>query len=160
MLSTFKGAPPVIELLQALSKGWTPGAVGIWLILATLLLGLWKGLPGVLDSWSNRIDKERQHREREIARLEGQIKASDDRHEECLAGQDALRVEIDNMRKAHASEISEMRQNHADEMEKVRNLATGLMMQIRQFQLSGATMAPDLPSEYTAMLKAIDRGQQ
>lgn len=122
-----------MEHLDFLTKNWTPGGVGIWLILASLLLGLWKGLPAVLDSWANSVSKEREHRESEIERLERQIIAGDKRHDECLEGQRILREEVN----------------------RLQGLISGMVLQMRQLQLSATdgALAPD----FAAMLKALDR---
>lgn len=136
------------EIIAILSKGWTPGAVGIWVIVATLLLGLWKGLPAVLDAWGNSVAKERDHREREITRLEGQISAADDRHNECLEGQRSLREEIEQMRRSHAEEIGGLHQ-----------IITGMVVQMRQIQMTAASLSSDgnMSPALLAMFDQLDR---
>lgn len=136
------------EVLALLGRGWTPGAVGIWVIVATLLLGLWKGLPGVLDAWGNSVAKERDHREREIKRLEDQISAADGRHNECLEGQRALRDEIEIMRRAHAEEISGL-----------HGIITGMVVQMRQIQMTAASLSSDgnMSPALAAMFDQLDR---
>jgi hypothetical protein len=148
------------DYLEVLTKGWTPGATGIYGILVLLLLGWWKGLPTVLDSWSKRLDAERiarlaaikaerEHAEHEIARLERQIALADERHAECMDGQKAMRHEIAEMQVRHATEIS-----------RLQALISGMVMQMRQMQLSaiGEKIAPPSP-EISALLRAINTGE-
>lgn len=66
--------------------GWIQ--VGIWVLI------LWKGLPSVLDAWTNRVSKEADRTDREIARLERQLLEMDKRHEDCMKGQDSLREQL------------------------------------------------------------------
>lgn len=119
-------------------KGWTPGGVGIWVLVLIALRALWVGLPPVLDAWSNSVAKERDHREREIKRLEDQITASDKRHEECMEGQRKLREEID----------------------RLQGIISGMVVQMRQMQLSGidaTAIAPPMPAEWAAMLIKLEQ---
>lgn len=123
-------------------RGWTPGGAGIWVIVLLLLGLLWKGLPAVLDSWANSVAKEREHREREIKRLEDQIVASDKRHEECMEGQRKLREEID----------------------RLQGIISGMVIQMRQMQLAtieGSPIAPgSIPPEFAAMLLSLESRDQ
>lgn len=98
------------DLPQFLTQGWTPGGVGVWFLVASTLGLWWRGLPAVLEAWTNRLDKERGHREREIERLERQIRDADDRHDECMKGQAALRREIDDLRKRIAAMVKQFPQ--------------------------------------------------
>jgi len=125
------------EILAVALKGWTPGAVGIWLILGSLLAALWKGLPSVMDAWSNSVGREQAQREREITRLENQIIASDKRHAECEDAQRGLREEIN----------------------RLQQLISGLVIQMRQIQLSAAATGQpvDLPPRFAEMLKSLER---
>lgn len=136
-----EGLTPIVD---ALSKGWTPGGVGIWVIVLTMLTGLWKGLPAVLDAWSNSVAREREnrekevaaergHREREISRLESQIAASDKRHEECMEGQKALRAEIAEQNKT----------------------ISALVLGIRQMQLSGSVGVTEFPASMASIINRI-----
>jgi len=93
----------------------------------------WKGLPAVMQAWHSGADKEREHREREINRLEKQIIASDERHEDCMAGQARLREEIDSLRAQIA----------------------GLVAQISSIQLSANPGA--LPPEFIGLLTGIEK---
>lgn len=127
---------------------WAGSAPG-WIMAFAFLGILWKGLPAVLDAWSNSVAKERAHREREIKRLEDQITASDKRHEECMDGQRKLREEMGQMAK-----------DHADEVGRLQNLISGLIIQMRQMQLSStdsAAITPPLPSEFAAMLIKLEQ---
>lgn len=139
--------------LAKLATGWTPGGVGIWVLVVIALVGWWKGLPAVLDAWSNSVARERAHREREIERLEAQIVASDHRHEECMTGQRKLREEMGQMQKDHLSEIS-----------RLQGLISGLVAQMRHMQLSTVDSQPmspnSIPPEFAAMLLQIDKGDQ
>lgn len=145
-------------ILSAIGNGWTPGAVGIWVLVGLGLLGFWKGLPAVLDAWSNSASKEREHREREIARLEAQILASDERHSECMEGQKLLRLEIAEIQKERAAE----RKESATEYAELQKLVTGLIVQMRQMQLSavdGQPM-PALSHDMASLLASLERGGQ
>jgi len=115
----------------------TPGGVGIWVLVAMAAVAWWKGLPAVLEAWSSSVSKERDHREREIERLERQIIAGDKRHDECLEGQRILREEVN----------------------RLQGLISGMVLQMRQLQLSagdGALLQPD----FAAMLRAMDRAPE
>lgn len=127
--------------------------------MAVSFLGiLWKGLPAVLDAWSNSVAKEREHREREIKRLETQISGADDRHNECMEGQRKLRIEIDLMRKEHAGEIEAMRRAHADEAEGMRKIMSGMVAQMRQFQITSASLHGDgLSPAILSMIDQLDK---
>ena len=117
--------------------------------MAISFLGiLWKGLPAVLDSWANSVAKERDHREREIKRLEGQIAAADDRHNECLEGQRALRDEIEQMRRAHSEEIASL-----------HGIITGMVVQMRQIQMTAASLSSDgnMSPALMSMIESLDR---
>lgn len=134
--------------VSAMSK-FTPGAAGIWVLVAMALLGWWKGLPGVLDAWTNRLAKEKEHREKEIERLERQIKAADDRHDECLEGQRVLRQEMTAMQKLHAEEV-----------QRLQGMISGMVVQMRQMQLSAGRVVPNMPDEYSAMIENLERNRQ
>lgn len=126
------------DFTEIFTKGWTPGGIGIWGILVVVLGLWWKGLPAVLDAWSHSVDRERAHREREIERLEGQIRASDDRHEECMKGQAILR----------------------DEINRLNKIITGMVLQMRQIQISATNIGSgigDLPPEMAALVIAMGK---
>lgn len=115
----------------------TPGTPALYAILIVLLLGVWKGLPAVLDAWTNRLSEERNHREREIARLERQIKDADDRHAECLEGQKTLREEVN----------------------RLQGMLSAMVIQMRQIQLSATNLGIEtqLPPAFMSMLEGIDK---
>lgn len=124
------------EIFGFISRTATVGGVGIWSIVVLLLLGLWKGFPGVLDAWSNRLSKEAERTDREIARLEAHIVAADNRHDECIKGQAELRSEVS----------------------RLNRIIDGMINQMRQIQISAArTDGVDLPAPIVAMMQALDR---
>lgn len=128
----------MIDELKLLLQGWTPGGVGVWVLVFATLIAWWKGLPAVLDAWSNSVARERDDRMREIDRLERQIEASDARHAECMDGQRKLREEID----------------------RLQRLISGMVIQMRQMQLAsldGGPIAPSIPPEFAALLLALDK---
>lgn len=131
------------EVAQAFAQwpAWA-GSVPGWVMAIGFLGILWKGLPSVLDAWSNSVAKEREHREREIKRLEDQITASDERHAECMDGQRKLREEID----------------------RLQGIISGMVIQMRQMQLAaidGGPIAPaTIPTEFAAMLAALEKRDQ
>lgn len=120
-------------IIEALSKGWTPGGVGIWVIVGSILGMWWKGLPAVLDSMSKSSAQGAAKIEREIARLEAQITASDSRHEECMEGQAKLRRQI----AAQDETISQ------------------LVITIRQMQLRGVEGVGEIPATMASLLARI-----
>lgn len=128
----------MIDEFAVLLRGWTPGGVGVWVLVGAVLIAWWKGLPAVLDAWSNSVARERADRERAIERLEGQIRAADGRHSECMEGQRKLREEID----------------------RLQNVITGMVLQMRQMQLAsinGDPIAPAVAPEFVALLQALDK---
>lgn len=94
----------------------TFGGIGIWTLVLMAFYVLWQGLPKLLDTLANRTSKEGDRTDREIARLEAQIIASDKRHEECIEGQRVLR----------------------DEVNRLNAIINGLIVQMRQMQISAA----------------------
>jgi hypothetical protein len=133
------------------------GSVPGWIMAISFLGILWKGLPAVLDSWSNSVAKEREHRQSEIARLEKQIKDGDDRHSECMEGQRSLRIEIAEMQTKHTRELEDMQARHMREVERLQQLVSGMVMQLRQVQLSALRtgVVPDVTPEIAAMLAKL-----
>jgi predicted nucleic acid-binding Zn-ribbon protein len=91
----------VEELAPFLLRGWTPGGVGIWVLVAAFLGAWWKGLPAVLDAFANRQSKieERMGKllEDATARFTREIAAADKRHDDCMEGQQRLLVRIDTL---------------------------------------------------------------
>jgi hypothetical protein len=140
-----------VMIEKLLLHNWTPGGVGVWVLVAITLIAWWKGLPPVLEAWSNSVARERADRTREIERLEGQIKAADDRHSECMEGQRKLR-----------DEMSEMSRRHGEEVLRLQNLISGLMAQVRQMQFSALDAGqalPGLPPEFAALLVSLERNE-
>lgn len=90
------------ELLAPLLAKWTPGAAGIWTVVALLLLGWWKGLPSVLDAFANRQSKIEERMgallKDATERFTREIEAADKRHDDCMAGQDTLQREVERLR--------------------------------------------------------------
>lgn len=124
-----------IKLGEFITRTLTFGGVGIWTLVLMGLAAMWKGLPSVLDSWSNRLSKESERTDREIARLEAQIVAGDKRHEECLESQKALRAEVSHL----------------------NNVINGLIVQMRQMQISAARLdGVNVSPILDAMLSSLD----
>lgn len=112
----------------------TFGGVGIWTLVLMGLYVLWQGLPKVLDAMSNRVSKEAERTDREIARLEAQIVSSDKRHEECVEGQRLLREEVN----------------------RLNAIINGLIVQMRQMQISAARVdGVELSPALEAMLSSL-----
>lgn len=123
-------------VLPLLKAGWTPGGVGIFIIIAMLGGMWWKGLPALLDAWTRRADQEAQRISKDFERLERQIEAGDKRHEECLEGQRVLRGEVDRLNK----------------------VIDGLIRQMRQLQISAVRVGMDEPPTVTSKIIAeLDR---
>lgn len=138
----------ILEATEHFTLPTWAGSVPTWLMALSFLGILWKGLPAVLDSWANSVAKEREHREREIQRLENQIEArdrrleeqqaaSDKQHQECLDGQRTLREEVN----------------------RLQGVISGMVMQLRQMQLSAANLGVDaaLPPAFSSMLESLDK---
>ncbi|GAA0730018.1 hypothetical protein [Sphingomonas japonica] len=92
-----------MSLWDHLGAGWTPGAVGVWSLLGAVLLGWWKGLPAVLDAFERRQSGIELRTEAlldaQAKRFAEQLAAADDRHDECMEGQKALRAEMTEIRR-------------------------------------------------------------
>lgn len=89
------------ELLPIISKGWTPGGAGIWVLVAISLIGWWKGLPAVLEALANRQSKVEERMgqllEDATARFTREIAAADARHEACMEGQEKMQAEVQRL---------------------------------------------------------------
>lgn len=72
-------------------------------LVGIFLLGFWKALPAVLDSFERRQSGVELRIESlldaQSKRFNEQLAAADDRHEECMEGQRLLRDEVDALRK-------------------------------------------------------------
>lgn len=90
------------ELIPLLTKGWTPGGAGIWVVVILMLIGWWKGLPAVLDAFANRQSKieERMGKLLDDAteRFTREIAAADARHDDCMKGQEKMQTEVERLR--------------------------------------------------------------
>jgi DNA anti-recombination protein RmuC len=89
-------------VVAAITKNWTPGGAGIWVLVALALLGWWKKLPEVLDAFSNRQSKieERMGKLLEDAteRFTRELAAADERHADCMEGQQKMVAEVERLR--------------------------------------------------------------
>lgn len=83
------------EILSGLTEIKGYGGYSTTIVLLFLW---WKGLPQVLEAWSNRQSKieERMGKLLEDAqvRFAGQIREADSRHEKCIEGQEMLRLRV------------------------------------------------------------------
>lgn len=134
------------ELLAPLLAKWTPGAAGIWTIVALLLLSWWKGLPSVLDAFANRQSKieERMGKllEEATLRFQREIAAADERHAHCMEGQDTLQKEVERLRTCVAEQ-----QGTIDAMKR----------QMSQMQISAIRTEGTVPSPIiAAALQQLD----
>jgi len=104
-------------ILTQLTGGWTPGAVGIWTLVAGVIGLWWKGLPAIIDAF----ERKQSGVELRIAgllddqakRFNEQLGQADDRHDECMEGQRQLRIEMAALRVENSNlwgTISAMRQ--------------------------------------------------
>lgn len=111
----------MIDELMAVLRAGPTGKVGAWLLVLVTLVTWWRYLPAVLDARANsvalerqtrmqQVEQERADRMREVERLEGQIKASDERHAECMEGQRKLRDEIDRLQQIISRMLLQMPQ--------------------------------------------------
>lgn len=105
----------MIEILEGhLTSGWTPGAVGVWTLVATALAMWWKGLPAVIDAFERRQSGIELRTEalldQQATRFNAQLAQADDRHEECMEGQKKLREELDQLRKEYNEVYAMLRQ--------------------------------------------------
>jgi len=117
------------EVFALLRNGWTPGGVGIWVLVLMTGVGLWKGLPAMLDAWTRRADAEAIRIDNEFKRLERHIEAGERRHSEC-----------------------------EERCKALQDTVAGLSRQMRQMQLSAVRLGADEPPTITATLIAeLDR---
>lgn len=90
------------ELLGLITKGWTPGGAGIWVLIVLFLAGWWKGLPAVLDAFANRQSKIEERMgallDDATARFTREIAAADARHADCMEGQEKMQAEVERLR--------------------------------------------------------------
>ena len=90
------------EIIPLITKNWTPGGAGIWVLVVLSLVGWWKGLPSVLEAFANRQSKVEERMgqllEDATARFTREIAAADKRHDECIHGQQELVNEVRRLR--------------------------------------------------------------
>ncbi len=134
------------EIFASMLAKWTPGATGIWTMVALLLLGWWKGLPSVLDAFANRQSKieERMGKllEEATLRFQREIAAADERHAHCMEGQDTLQKEVERLRTCVAEQ-----QGTIDAMKRQM-----LQMQVSAIRVEGTAPSPII----TAALNQLD----
>lgn len=79
-----------------------------------ILLGFWKALPSVLDAFERRQSGIETRTEAlldaQTKRFNEQLKQADDRHEECMKGQQVLRDELNALRKQYTDMVGLMNQ--------------------------------------------------
>lgn len=102
---------------QHILSGWTPGAVGIWTLVASCIGLWWKGLPAVIDAFDRRQSGIELRTEAlldaQAKRFAEQLAQADERHDECMEGQKLLRAEMAIIRRENADlwgTINAMRQ--------------------------------------------------
>lgn len=105
----------MIEFLENnLTSGWTPGAVGVWTLVASCLAMWWKGLPAVLDAFERKQSGIEMRTEAlldaQTKRFNEQLAQADDRHEECMKGQQVLREEVARIQKQYNDLLAIMAQ--------------------------------------------------
>lgn len=122
----------VEEILALAKNGWTPGGVGIWLLVVMAAGVWWKGLPAVLDAWTKRSDREAERISKEFERLERQIEAGEKRHGECEIRCERLQAEVT----------------------RLHQTIKGMMDQMRQLQVSAIRVGMDEPPSVTSILIA------
>lgn len=135
------------EIASVITKGWTPGGAGIWVLVFMALAGWWKGLPAVLDAFANRQSKieERMGKLLEDAtlRFTREIEAADKRHDECMESQHKMSAEVDRLRTCVAEQ---------------QETIDGLKKQIIQMQASALRVEGQVPSPLVApALQSLDR---
>lgn len=126
-------------LEQLMLKGWTPGAVGVWALLAAFLIAWWKGLPAVIEAMADRRSKIEERLGAEMdamsKRWEDRLAHADEQHKECVAGQDQLRERIQKQDFTIATQnetIAKQTQTIVDLTEKV----SGLKVANEQLQIA------------------------
>lgn len=81
---------------QLLLTGWTPGAVGIWTLVAGAFAVWWKGLPAVIEMLDRRRANELQSAREFLEEERARFKMLTDEMDMRVA---ALRLEVDALRK-------------------------------------------------------------
>jgi uncharacterized coiled-coil protein SlyX len=145
-------------------KEWTPGGVGVWVLVLMFAGTLWRGLPKVIDAIANRRSKIEERLSVEMdamaARFSGQIVDADHRHEECIRGQEALRSRIDGQDKIIATQgetIAKQNQTISAQSQTIfelNNDLQGLRAQHRQAGQSIVELLPSVPPTTAARMKS------
>lgn len=81
---------------HALTSGWTPGAIGIWTLVAGAFGMWWKGLPAVIEMLDKRRVSELQSAREFLEEERDRFKQLTDEMDGRVA---ALRAEVDALRK-------------------------------------------------------------
>jgi predicted nucleic acid-binding Zn-ribbon protein len=122
----------VEELAESFIKGWTPGGVGIWVIVIGGLVAWWKGLPAFLEALANRQSKMEERMasllQATTDRFTRELEAADKRHEDCMKGQERLIERIGQLERRGAED--------RECIEKQQETIAGLKRQIVQLQVS------------------------
>lgn len=120
------------EILAKLAAQFTPDVIGVWTLVALVLLGWWKGLPGVLDAFANRQSKLEERMQalldRSTERFEREIAAADERHDACMEGQKRLMIRVEELERGR----DEDRKVIAEQTRTIE----GLNHKITQMQIS------------------------
>ncbi len=124
-------------------KELTPGGVGIWTLVAMLLAAWWKGLPTFLDAMANRQSKieERMGKLLDDAttRFTRELAEADKRHEECIQGQERLRVRME----AQGARMEVQDQCIREQQSTIEGLKRQMMsMQVSAIRTDGMAPSP------------------
>lgn len=129
-------------ILASLVAKFTPGAVGVWTLVALVLLGWWQGLPKFIDAFANRQSKLEERMQalldRSTERFEREIAAADERHDACLEGQKRLMIRVEELERGR----DEDRKVIAEQTRTIE----GLNHKITQMQISALRTDGMVPS--------------
>lgn len=117
---------------QALTSGWTTGAVGVWGLLITVLGIYWKGLPAVIEKMDQRRAGIEERAREFLAEERARFKQVTDEMEVRLG---YLRDEVDSMRKENGGLRHEI-----DGLRKENSELRGLLRGMQQGQNSAYTV--------------------
>lgn len=86
------------DFIAWVENGVTPGAIGVWGLLAAFLIAWWKGLPPVIEALVNRQSKIEERLGAEMdamsRRWEERLETADKQHKACHEAQEALRERV------------------------------------------------------------------
>jgi len=137
------GAVRVDDIIAFFSK-WTPGGVGIWTLVAMLLIAWWQGLPKLLDAITNRQSKIEERMQdlldKATERFERELAAADKRHGDCMAANDVLAGRINEQEKRLAGQASTIAEQ-GDQLVTAQRTIDSLKKQIVQMQASALRVA-------------------